>query len=62
MIVEAGHFALALALALALVQIVVPFWGARRGDVALMRVGVGAALGQFAVRRARLRRARRRAS
>ena len=32
MIVEAGHFALALALALSLMQFAVPFWGARRGD------------------------------
>ena len=36
MIVEAGHFALALALALALAQTAIPFWGARRGDRALM--------------------------
>ena len=48
MIVEAGHFAMILALALAIVQATVPFWGARRGDVALMGVGVSAALGQFA--------------
>ena len=47
MIVEAGHFALALALALALVQTFAPFWGARRNDAALMNVGVSAALGQF---------------
>ena len=47
MIVEAGHFALALALALSLVQTVAPFWGARRNDVSLMNVGVSAALGQF---------------
>jgi cytochrome c-type biogenesis protein CcmF len=48
MIVEAGHFAMILALALAIVQATVPFWGARRGDVALMGVGVSTALGQFA--------------
>jgi cytochrome c-type biogenesis protein CcmF len=48
MIVEAGHFALALALALSLVQVVAPFWGARRNDSQLMDVGVGAALAQFA--------------
>ena len=48
MIVETGHFALALALALSLIQSVAPFWGARRNDSALMGVGVGAALGQFA--------------
>ncbi len=47
MIVEAGHFALMLALGLAIVQTLAPFWGARRGDSALMGVGVGAALGQF---------------
>ena len=47
MIVEAGHFALMLALALAVVQTAAPFWGARRGDFALMGVGVSAALGQF---------------
>ena len=48
MIVEAGHFALILALALALAQTVIPFWGARSGDRALMGVGVSAAIGQFA--------------
>ena len=47
MIVEAGHFALALALALSLAQATVPFFGARRGDSALMNVGASAALGQF---------------
>ena len=47
MIVEAGHYALVLALGLALVQAIVPFWGARRGDTALMQVGVSAASGQF---------------
>jgi cytochrome c-type biogenesis protein CcmF len=47
MIVEGGHYALILALALAIVQSVVPFWGARRGDTDLMRVGVSAAIGQF---------------
>ena len=48
MIVEGGHFAMILALALAIVQSVVPFWGARRNDLALMGVGVSAAVGQFA--------------
>ncbi len=48
MIVEAGHYALALALALSLLQFIVPFWGARRSDVTLMSVADGAALGQFA--------------
>ena len=47
MIVEAGHFALALALALSLMQFAVPFWGARRGDATLMSLADGAALGQF---------------
>jgi cytochrome c-type biogenesis protein CcmF len=47
MIVEAGHFALALALAISLLQFIVPFWGARKGDVTLMGVADGAALGQF---------------
>jgi len=45
--VEIGHFALILALTLALVQTVVPFVGARRGDPALMGVGAGAAFAQF---------------
>ena len=47
MIVEAGHFALILALALAMAQTVIPFWGARSRDAALMGVGVSAAIGQF---------------
>jgi len=47
MIVEAGHFALALALALSLIQFAVPFWGARRNDAALMGVADAAALGQL---------------
>ena len=47
MIVEVGHFALALALGLSLLQVCVPFWGARRGDATLMRVGDSTALGQF---------------
>ncbi len=47
MTVEIGHFALILALTLALIQAVVPFVGARRGDPALMGVGAGAALAQF---------------
>ncbi len=38
MIVEIGHYALILGLVLALVQSVMPFWGARTGDVGLMRV------------------------
>ena len=47
MIVEAGHFALALALALSLMQFAVPFWGARRNDATLMGVADAAALGQL---------------
>ena len=47
MIVEAGHYALTLALALAIIQTVLPFWGARRNDVALMRVGDSAAVVQL---------------
>ena len=47
MIVEIGHFALALALAAALAQTVAPFWGARIGDDGLMSVGRNAALLQL---------------
>ena len=39
MLVEAGHFALALALGLSLIQFVVPLWGARANDPVLMSVG-----------------------
>ncbi len=49
MSVELGHFALALALALAICQAILPFAGARLGDARLMRAGLGAALGQFAM-------------
>jgi cytochrome c-type biogenesis protein CcmF len=49
MIVETGHFALALALALALFQAVVPLWGALRGDGMLARTAQPAALAQFAL-------------
>ncbi|AVO44081.1 heme lyase CcmF/NrfE family subunit [Phreatobacter cathodiphilus] len=45
---EIGHFALVLGLALALVQSVVPIWGSRRGDNALMATAPPVALGQFA--------------
>ena len=48
MIVEVGHFALALALALSLVQAVMPAWAARSGDAALREIAVPAALGVFA--------------
>ena len=47
MIVELGHFALALALALAFAQSVIPFIGARLNDVALMRVARPSAIAQF---------------
>jgi cytochrome c-type biogenesis protein CcmF len=49
MIVEIGHFALVLALAAALAQTVVPFWGARVGDIGLMTVGRNAALIQLSL-------------
>ena len=49
MIVEIGHFALVLALAAALAQTVIPFWGARVGDIGLMAVGRNAALIQLAL-------------
>jgi cytochrome c-type biogenesis protein CcmF len=44
---EIGHFALVLGLALALVQSIVPIWGSRRGDTALMGTAPPVALGQF---------------
>jgi cytochrome c-type biogenesis protein CcmF len=47
MIVELGHFALVLAFLVCLVQTALPMWGARIGDVRLMRVGEPAALAQF---------------
>ncbi len=47
MLVESGHFALALALALSLVQAVVPAWGARTGDQRMMAVAPPAALASF---------------
>ena len=47
MIVETGHYALVLAFALALVQGVLPVWGSRRHDVALMSVAPSAAVMQF---------------
>jgi cytochrome c-type biogenesis protein CcmF len=37
-LIEAGHFALALALGLSLIQFVVPLWGARANDPVLMAV------------------------
>jgi cytochrome c-type biogenesis protein CcmF len=46
-IVETGHFALILALTTALLQGIIPLWGARKGDRALMQVGEPAAFSQF---------------
>lgn len=47
MITELGHFALILALAVALVQMIVPFIGARTGDARLMAIAEPAALSQL---------------
>jgi cytochrome c-type biogenesis protein CcmF len=47
MIVETGHYALVLALALALVNAVIPIWGARRHDLALMSVAPSVTLMMF---------------
>ncbi|NIJ41921.1 cytochrome c-type biogenesis protein CcmF [Parvibaculum indicum] len=49
MIAETGHFALVLALAVALVQMILPAYGAWKGDHAMMRVGTPAALAQLAL-------------
>jgi cytochrome c-type biogenesis protein CcmF len=43
-LVEAGHFALALALGLSLIQFAVPLWGTRTGDPVLMGVAPPTAL------------------
>ncbi len=47
MITELGHFALVLSFLVCVVQMLLPAWGARTGDVRLMRVGEPAALAQF---------------
>jgi len=47
-LVEAGHFALALALGLSLIQFIVPLWGARSNDPVLMAVAPAAALAVLA--------------
>ncbi|MBX9873696.1 MAG: heme lyase NrfEFG subunit NrfE, partial [Beijerinckiaceae bacterium] len=47
MIVEIGHFALALALGVAVVQSLVPLWGVARHDRALASVGSAAAVTCF---------------
>jgi len=49
MIIETGHFALSLALALALMQVILPFWGARARDAQLMATARPLALAQFAL-------------
>src|SRR4051812_8789118 len=48
MIAELGHYALVLALALALIQSWSPVLGARKGDLALMKLADFTALAQFA--------------
>ena len=49
MIAEIGHYALILAAGVALYQFLVPLYGAQRGDVALMRTGISAAVLQLAL-------------
>ncbi|MCO5092563.1 heme lyase CcmF/NrfE family subunit [Bosea sp. (in: a-proteobacteria)] len=49
MIVEIGHYALALALGVSVIQTVVPFWGVFRQDRTLASVGASAALISFAL-------------
>jgi cytochrome c-type biogenesis protein CcmF len=49
MIAEIGHFALVLAFTLALYQTIVPLYGARRQDAALMRTALPAAYAQLAL-------------
>ncbi|HRN83411.1 MAG TPA: heme lyase NrfEFG subunit NrfE, partial [Hyphomicrobium sp.] len=49
MIVEIGHFALILALLVAAAQTVIPAWGARKRDAALMAFGETAATTQVAL-------------
>ncbi|AWN46350.1 heme lyase NrfEFG subunit NrfE [Methylobacterium terrae] len=48
MLIEVGHYALALALALSLTQMVMPVWASRTGDPVLRSVSVPAALATFA--------------
>src|SRR4051812_33106124 len=47
MLIEAGHFALALSLGVSLVQGIVPLWGTRANDPVLMGVAGPAALASF---------------
>lgn len=49
MIAEIGHFAMIVALCVALVQTVLPLYGARKGDAALMGIARPAAFAQFAL-------------
>jgi len=44
---EIGHFTLILALGVAVMQMLLPAWGAHRGEPALMRIGRPAAQAQF---------------
>ncbi|HEY7385019.1 MAG TPA: cytochrome c biogenesis protein CcsA, partial [Beijerinckiaceae bacterium] len=48
MLIEAGHFALALALGLSLIQCAVPLWGTRTNDPVLTGVAAPTALAVFA--------------
>ena len=48
MLIEAGHFALALALGLSMVQLIVPLWGTRTDDPVLIGVAGPTALAVFA--------------
>ncbi len=48
MLIEVGHYALALALALSLTQMVMPVWASRAGDPVLRSITVPAALATFA--------------
>jgi cytochrome c-type biogenesis protein CcmF len=47
MLIEAGHFALALTLAVSLVQCILPLWGTRTDDPVLMGVAGPTALAAF---------------
>jgi len=49
LLIEAGHFALALALGLSLIQCIVPLWGARANDPVLIGVAMPTALAVFAL-------------
>ena len=47
MLSEIGHYALALALAVSVIQVMLPVWGLKSHDSALMAVATPAALGVF---------------